>query len=107
MAVVGWVDAEALASTWFDAPEEPELSNLLEAAFTVCLAYAPELDAGAVVPATWPLAQVMQTKHLYARSKAGNGDGIGPDGYQISTFPLVLEARNLLRPRRNPFLGVL
>lgn len=106
MAVVGWVDAAALAATWFDAPEEPELSALLTAAHEVCAAYAPA-PAPDPLPESWRLAQVLQTKHLYARSKAGNADGIGPDGYQISTFPLVLEARNLLRPRRNPLLGLL
>ncbi len=105
MAVVGWVDPVALAAKWFDAPEEPELTALLGAAYTVCLAYAPD-PVPEIPPNTYALAQEMQVKHLYARSKAGNGDSMGPEGYTVSTFPLVLEARNLLRPRRSPFAGL-
>lgn len=107
MAVVGWVDSVALKDKWWDAPELPELEQLLAVAFEVCLAYAPPLEAGATVPASWAMAQELQVKHLFARDKAGNRDSVGPDGFTVSTFPLVLEARNLLRPRRSPFLGVL
>ena len=107
MALVGWVDPATLPDEWMDAPDEPELSNLLKAAFEVCSAYAPSLAEGETVPDSYVLAQKLQTKHLYARSKAGNQDSIGPDGYAISTFPLVLEARNLLRPKRSPLAGLL
>lgn len=105
MAVVGWVDTVKLQAQWFDAPDDPELTDLLTAAYNVCLTYAPTPPA--TIPPEWAIAQTLQAKHMYARSKAGNGDSIGPDGYAVSTFPLVLEARNLLRPKRNPFLGVL
>jgi hypothetical protein len=105
VALVGWVDPAVLRTKWFDAPDDPELSDLLTAAYNVCLAYAPVPPA--TIPKEWAIAQELQAKHMYARSKSGNGDTIGPDGYAVSTFPLVLEARNLLRPRRNPFLGVL
>lgn len=105
MPLAGWLDPATVPDTWFDAPAEPELTELLTGAYNVCLAYAPTPPA--TIPPEWRTAQLLQAKHMYARSKAGNGDSIGPDGYQVSTFPLVLEARNLLRPRRNPFLGVL
>jgi len=98
MPTVGWVDTEDIIERWLDAPEEPELSELLEIAHDVCSAYAPPLPPGAPVPARFGAAQLLQAKHLYARSKAGNQDSIGPDGYAISTYPLVLEARSLLRP---------
>lgn len=106
MALVGWVDPDALDAAWFDAPSEPTLSKLLRVAHEVCLAYAPD-PLPEPVPESYALAQELQVRHLFARSKAGNGDSMGPDGYAISTFPLVLEARNLIRPKRNPFLGVL
>jgi hypothetical protein len=97
MPTVGWVDTEDVVERWLDAPEEPELSELLEIAHDVCSAYAP-----AKVPSPIPLrygrAQLLQAQHIHARSKAGNQDSIGPDGYTISTYALVLEARNLLRP---------
>jgi hypothetical protein len=105
MALVGWLDTVAVVDQWFDAPEEPVLTDLLAGAYNVCLAYAPTPPA--TIPPEWKTAQLLQAKHMFARSKAGNGDSIGPDGYQVSTFPLVLESRNLLRPKRNPFLGVL
>lgn len=107
MAVVGWVDSVALKEDWWDAPEIADLEDLLAVAHEVCLAYAPALAEGAPVPKSWVKAQVLQAKHLFARDKGGNRDAVGPDGYTISTFPLVLESRSLLRPRGNPLLGLL
>ena len=98
MPRVGWLDSEDVAQEWLDAPEEPALSELLEIAHDVCAAYAPAPVPGRETPARYRMAQLLQAKHLYARSKAGNQDSIGPDGYAISTYPLVLEARSLLRP---------
>ena len=99
MPTVGWVDTEDIIDRWTDAPEEPELSELLEIAHDVCSAYAPAtLPAGQKVPLRYGKAQLLQAQHIYARAKSGNGDSIGPDGYAVSTYTLVLEARNLLRP---------
>jgi hypothetical protein len=106
MPKVGWVDTEQLPDKWLDAPEEPELSELLEEAFEVCSAYAPALASGAPVPRSWSKAQLFQAQHLYARSRSGNGETMGPDGYSTSTYVLVLEARNLLRPKRSPLKGL-
>ena len=106
MAVVGWVDSVALKAEWWDAPELPELEDLLAVAHGVCLAYAPK-PVPALVPPGHKMAQVLQAKHLYARDKSGNRDSVGPDGYTVSTFPLVLEARTLLRPKGNPLEGLL
>jgi hypothetical protein len=81
---VGWLDTEEITDRWPDAPEDPELSSLLTVAHEVCAAYAP--------------AQLLQAQHIYARSRSGNGESIGAEGYGIGTYALVLEARNLLRP---------
>lgn len=107
MPTVGWVETEDVTERWLDAPEEPELSELLEIAHDVCAAYAPALAAGDKTPAAWGKAQLLQAQHVYARSKSGNGDTIGADGYTVSTYPLVLEARSLLRPKRSPLAGLL
>jgi hypothetical protein len=107
MPTVGWVQTEDITDRWLDAPEDPELSELLEIAHDTCTAYAPALPAGTEVPAGWGKAQLLQAQHIYARAKSGNGDSMGPDGFQISTYPLVLEARSLLRPKRSPFAGLL
>jgi hypothetical protein len=97
MPTVGWVDTEQIAETWLDAPEEPELSELLTVAHEVCSAYAPAKDPSPL-PERYKKAQLLQAQHIYARTRSGNGESIGPDGYSTSTYVLVLEARNLLRP---------
>jgi hypothetical protein len=107
MPTVGWVDTEDVTERWLDAPEEPELSELLEIAHDVCSAYAPAIASGAETPARYGKAQLLQAQHIYARGKSGNGDTMGPEGYTISTYPLVMEARSLLRPKRSPLAGLL
>jgi hypothetical protein len=106
MPTVGWVDTEGIEETWLDAPEGEELEDLLTVAFEVCSAYAPPRAAGPV-PESWKKAQLMQAQHVYARSRSGNGETMGPDGYSTSTYVLVLEARQLLRPKRSPLAGLL
>ena len=107
MALVGWVDPATLADDWADAPEDAELLPLLETAYEVQVDYAPALADGAPVPQRYVQAQILYTKHLWARKQAGDGSSIGPDGYAISTYPLVMESRSLLRPKRSPFKGLL
>lgn len=107
MPTVGWVDTEDIELRWLDAPEGEELSELLEIAHDACSAYAPAIPAGTKVPAGYGKAQLLQAQHIYARAKTGNGDSIGPDGFTVSTYPLVLEARTLLRPKRSPLAGLL
>lgn len=106
MPTVGWLETEDVAEEWLDAPDEPELSDLLEIAFDNCAAYARDLAPGASVPKGWAKAQLLQAQHVYARGKSGNGDTMGPEGYAISTYPLVLESRSLLRPKRSPLKGL-
>ena len=106
MPRVGWLDTEAVAEEWMDAPEGDELSSLLEIAFDTCAAYAPAVPAGVKTPAGYGKAQLLQAQHIYARSKSGNGETIGADGFTVSTYPLVLESRSLLRPKRSPFKGM-
>lgn len=110
---IGWVDPDSLDTLWPESAqlETADLDLYLDAAYTVCAAYAPPLptdQAGdAIVPPAWQLAQVMHAKHLYARFRTGNRDQLGADGYAISTYPLVMEARGLLRPKRPAYRGLL
>jgi hypothetical protein len=97
MPRVGWVDTEDITDRWLDAPDGEELTELLEIAHDVCSAYAPSV-LPSPIPARYGKAQLLQAQHIYARAKSGNGDSIGPDGFQVSTYALVLEARSLLRP---------
>lgn len=115
MALVGWVDSESLDTLWPESTqlELEDLNVFLESAYDACANYAPapslvEKDGALVpvIPASWTLAQVMHAKHLYARFRTGNRDTFGPDGYSISTYPLVMEARSLLRPKRPAYKGL-
>ena len=113
MAVVGWIDPATVDEYWADAPAEGiVLTTILTAAHEQCAAYAPaqpvDSETGQpLVPESWRLAQVLQAKHLSTRSKAGDSAGFGPDGFMVQTFPLVMEARSLLRPKRSPLKGLL
>lgn len=116
---VGWVDVAQVGALWEDADllEAATLREVLAAAHEDAVDYLRdtlgeytdpgELDPPQEVPHRWRVAQVMLAKHLWARMRTGNADSIGPDGLQLSTYPLVLEARAQLRPRRSPLAGLL
>jgi len=106
--LIGWVETDDILEFWSDAPEYEAggvLADLLDVAHELCVAYAPKptLDPA---PARYKLAQIMLTKHLWARKNTGDSSTMGPDGFAMSTYPLVLEARGLLRPKRSPFSGL-
>lgn len=111
--VVGWVTPQQTDGLWADAAdmETATLRSILTAAHEVCVDYLRDAEGDYTEPETipegWRLAQVMQARHIWARMRTGNRDEVGPDGYTVSTYPLVLEARTLLRPKRTPFAGLL
>lgn len=118
MAQVGWVDPaptadlEYLAEVWPASQqlEDATLADMLRAGYVACAAWAPPMplvDGVPTVPAEWKLAQIMHAKHVWARFRTGNAETVGPDGYTISTYPLVLEARSILRPVQPGFKGLL
>jgi len=108
MAVVGWLETEDILDRWPDAPDDPELSAILTAAHEQCDAFAPARVEGAPPTESMKLAQLLQAQHLWARKRAGNGEGFGPEGYMVQTYPLVMESRALLRAKHgNPFRGLL
>lgn len=109
MAVIGWVETNTILDYWADAPDYVPggvLATLLDASHELLTEYAPKplLDPP---PSRYVLAQVLLTKHLWARKQAGDGSGFGPEGFAMSTYPLVLEARALMRPKSGPFAGLL
>lgn len=108
MPVIGWVDTDSILELWSDAPDYEAgglLADLLDSAYDICAGYAPKplLEPA---PARYKLAQVYLTKHLWARKNTGDSSTMGPDGFAMSTYPLVLEARSLLRPKTSPFAGM-
>lgn len=118
--VVGWVTLDEAAGLWEDVDEIFEAATqrrVLAAAHEAAVDYLRDADGTYTdpreedppreVPERWKVAQVMLARHVWARMRTGNSDSIGPDGYQLSTYPLVLEARSLLRPKRSPLAGLL
>lgn len=117
--VVGWVTLDEAAGLWEDVDllEQETQRRVLAAAHEVAVDYLRDADGtytdpreedpAREIPEGWKVAQVMLARHVWARMRTGNSDSIGPDGYQLSTYPLVLEARTLLRPKRSPLAGLL
>lgn len=94
-------DTELLEELWSDVPMNDELTDIyLDAAKEACLAYAPALAAGADVPASWRLAQVMQARNISNAGAAGTSGENDGSSYGLTTFPLDWQVKQLLRPRR-------
>lgn len=107
MAVVGWADTDEVAEDWADAPAEAQLIKLLGVAHELLVEYVGAANVIDPPPERYELAQVMLTQHLWARKRGGDGDTFGPEGFQFSTYPLVMEARGLMLPKRSPLSGLL
>lgn len=112
MPVIGFLDTEKDLGEWPDGPaDEATLKMLCHVAYDKAAAWAPKpLPAGTPAdpfPYSYTFAQIMLVKHLWARKQAGDGEGFGPDGFMIQTYPLVREAFDAIRPKRGPFAGLL
>lgn len=108
--LIGAIDPEKDLELWPDGPEDELRDQLLAAAWEKCAKYLygrADAPAPAHVPESMKLAQLLQTKHLWARKQAGNSQGYGGDGYMIQTYPLVMEAKDLLRLYRPQARGLL
>lgn len=109
--IVGFLDPVKDLGEWVDGPaDELTLRMLLETAYDKAVAWAPKpLPAGTEddpIPYRYKFAQLMLTKHLWARKQAGDGEGFGPDGFMIQTYPLVREAYDAIRPKQPVTVGL-
>jgi hypothetical protein len=106
-SVIGWLSVQDVIGDgdtpglWADAPGEAEdgyaeLANLMGTAHEVLAPHGEALDPA---PERYKTAQLLYMRHLYARSRSGNQDTTGADGFQVSTWPLVQEAYGLMRQR--------
>jgi hypothetical protein len=105
---IGWLTVQEVLDLWPDAPGEDldnlaELANLMGTAHEFLKGKGPNLEPP---PESYKSAQILYMKHLWARGTAGNGDTMGPDGYQVSTFPMVLEAIGLMKLHRRRVRGL-
>lgn len=110
---MSWVDTEnalhmeLVRTVWADADtlEPDSLEALLRVGQAQAEAYQGYVLHGNAVPTdSQRLAAILLTRHVYATSAAGDRAQVGPDGYpvEVSTWPLVLQARALLRPKTSP-----
>lgn len=97
-----WNTLPQVRAGWDDAPLDDDLlGRLLQAAHEQVEAYAPELPAGAQVPARYAEAEALQVRALWqAHEREGDVIGFGESGYAVRVRPLGSEVRGLLRPRR-------
>lgn len=97
----GWLTLDQARQRWADAPQnDVTLSELLAVSRAQCVAYAPALALGAVVPATYREAQYLQARAIYMSSISNQADSVGVEGYQVRSFPLDWNIRALLRPKK-------
>lgn len=100
MSLVGWVTTEEVRLHFKDdVPlDDDVLTSLLQAAYELCSAYAPQV-VPSPLPERWKLAQMTQAKNMWDADRE-SGDGLGPDGFAIRVFPMDWKVKNLLRPKR-------
>jgi hypothetical protein len=100
-AIDGWLTLELARAQWADAPlDDVFLYQLLDTAKEQCLAYAPALELGAVVPARYIQAQLTQARALYQSTIANQADNVGIEGFTVRVFPLDFTIRAMLRPKK-------
>lgn len=99
----GWASPEAAREQWADAENmtDPELTGYLASAYEQCVEFAPELaDGQTVIPRRLVQAQIMQARAIWRSIQAGDDNGIGPDGFSVTVYPMDWTVKNLLRPKR-------
>ena len=108
-------DARRIGELWADSVQmsEDTLADLLEVGQGQLLAW---LDGSGItvpdpVPVAWKIAEVLYVMDEWASLRGGQAQQIGPEGYPVtvSTWQLVLKARDLVSPPSHPIsrLGVI
>lgn len=98
----GWVTLSWARGEWRDAPtDDAQLFDLLELAKDQCLAFAPVLAEGALVPVGYRKGQMMQARNIWNASKVDPSNGsFGSDTFVLRPFPLDWMVKQQLRPAR-------
>ncbi|KFD43150.1 hypothetical protein IU11_14000 [Cellulosimicrobium sp. MM] len=97
--LIGWVTFEEARAQWPDAPvDDDELGEYLLAAYDQCIAYSG-YSVAAVAYSRHRRAQIMQARALWRAAEAGDNNGLGPDGFTVTVFPMDWTVKSLLRPK--------
>ena len=101
-------DTRRINELWADSIQmsEDTLADLLEVGQGQLLAW---LDGTGIlvpdpVPVAWKIAEILYAMDEWAALRGGQAQQIGPDGYPVtvSTWQLVLKARDLVNPPSHP-----
>ena len=101
-----WHTAESIREVWIDAEHISDelLAELLEVAQDGVLSYAPALvidpENPNEIPVRYRLAQMMQTRNLWAASQVSTSESAGGETYTITPRPLDWHVKQILRPER-------
>ncbi len=106
-------DARRVGELWADTVQmSPEtLSDLLDVGQAQLVGWlADTIPVPDPVPVAWKIAEVLYAMDQWAALRGGQAQQIGPDGFPVtvSTWQLVLKARDLVSPPAHPVarLGV-
>ena len=101
-------DTRRISELWADAIQmgEDTLAELLEVGQVQLLAWldGTGIEVPDPVPAAWKIAEILYAMDEWASLRGGQAQQIGPDGYPVtvSTWQLVLKARDLVNPPSHP-----
>lgn len=104
--IIDGTPSELILQVWADADtiDGEALTAVFNSANALCTSFAPPLEDGSPIPAAYLLAEIFQARHIWSSFQGSNRQMYGPDGDGITTttWTLVLQARDLLRPRTSP-----
>ena len=108
-------DSARVRELWADAIQmsDETLAELLDVGQGQLLAWVAGtgIEVPDPVPVAWKIAEILYATDEWAALRGGQAQQVGPDGYPVtvSTWQLVLKARDLVNPPAHPLtrLGVL
>ena len=104
-AMDGWLTLEQARVLWPQAPDEDAvLFMLLESAKAACIAFAPVLPAGMIVPVSYRQAQFQQARASWLAMSATMDASVGDNDFAVTVFPLDWNVKQLLRPKGLPVM---
>ena len=104
-AMDGWLTLEQARVLWPQAPDEDAvLFMLLESAKAACIAFAPVLPVGSIVPVSYRQAQFQQARASWLAMSATMDSSVGDNEFAVTVFPLDWNVKQLLRPKGLPVM---
>jgi len=106
MTVYAWHTESTARQLWRDAPSSAEVQEQLDASQEQCLEFATSQPAEDYIvppegiPARWRIAHLIQARALWTAKQANPQDQLGVDGIGVRVYPMDMQVKALLRPKR-------